>query len=165
MNSKGQVGVGTILVMAIAVIVCLTLLSATFADIGTVTNKIVVANETVTFPANGSSLTLKGQAFENLIVTNKTGGEIINSGNYTENDRVVSNGGLIDTITATSNHAATRSYYSQAVNVSYTYEPFGYDTNSGTRAVTSLIVVFAALALIVTLVVPITREWIFDSFR
>lgn len=163
MNSKGQMtSVGTVIIIAIAVIVALTLLTGGItSNVATVTQTNTITNAQVTYP-NGSAttnyVTLVGQAVSSVVVTNRTNASVVfNAGNYTIQNYVVNNGQLEARL------VANNAYYALgAVNVSYVSEPFGYDTNAGGRAITSLIIVLCALALAVVVISYVIKNDIFN---
>ena len=160
MFKKGEIGVGGILIAFIAIIVGLALMNGGIFDaIGTMTQKVTVANQTVTLPAAGSIVGLTGQAIESVIVTNASDGAVVPATNYTTQSRVVSNGAL--TANLLSNGGL---FVSKSVNVSYIYEPAGYETSSGGRALISLIAIFMALAVAVVALTPTFRNGVLDIF-
>jgi hypothetical protein len=57
--------------------------------------------------------------------------------------------------------AVTETINGSAVNITYTYQPFGYLQDSGARSVAGLIVIFGALAILVFIVVVMVK---FGSF-
>lgn len=157
MNNRGEVTIGMLILIAVAVIVGLTLLTGGISsNVGTLTNKVAVIGEHYTFPNASAAVnyvTLKGQAVESVTVKNRTGDVTIPASNYTITSRVLNNGVLESRLTA-----VDTTYVNYLVNVSYTYEPFGYDTNGGGRAIANLIIIFAALAIAVVVLVPIVKN-------
>jgi hypothetical protein len=137
---------GTIILLAVGIIVAIAFMTGSiFPTIGDMTNKVNVPITTqVTFPTNTTAITLTGQAVESVVFINGT--TTISAGNYTVTNRVVSNGALVSQVIANGPTA----FQGQAnVNVSYTYEPFGYQASSGNRAAINMIAIFASLALAV----------------
>ena len=158
MNKKGQMGVGVFITTFVVLVVGLAMLSGgVFQSVGTMTNTIYERNHSVTY--SGTTV-LKGQAVSNLIVINASDGGIIESGNYTVVNYDVSTG----TLRAYLTNLTSRGPY-PTIKVSYTYEPLGYDTNSGNRSIVGLIAVFAALAVAVVALVPAFREEVFNIFN
>lgn len=155
MNRKGQVQVGAMIVLAVALIVGLVLITDGISEpIGTMTQKAAIVNESVALPAAGSTVQLsRGQAAESVVIVNATSGATVPTTNYTVQNRVVSNGALVTNLLSDGGL-----YAGQTVFVSYTYEPFGYDTNSGGRAIVNLILVFSALALVATAIVVVVKN-------
>lgn len=151
---------GMLIVAFVGIIVALSFLTGSiYPTIGTMVNKVDVPITTqVEFPTNATALTLTGQAVESVVVINGT--TTLGAGNYSVSNRVVSNGQLIATIVG----VGTDVYAGETVNISYTYEPFGYDTNSGNRAVIQMIAIFAALAIAVVALVPALKDGILDYF-
>ena len=146
MNKIGSIAaVGSLIVLFVGVIVALSLYSGGItSNIGSVTQtRTVSTNTTITFPANGVFLALNGQAISNLVVTNASGGAVVPATNYTITNYDVSTGTLAGGIKGKSGF-----YNGQSVNVTYVYEPVGYATDSGSRAMVGLIAVFAALGVV-----------------
>lgn len=165
MNQKGAspvlTGVGTIFVIAIAIIVALSLMTGNggiFSNIGQSTLTVNYVNSTVTFPAAAANLTLNGQAVSNVIVTNSTSGAVVPSSNYTTTNYALdSNGQLYSYLTA-----GTGYYNSKSVNISYTTEPLGYAKESGSRAMIGLIAIFSAVAVLGVIIWKIYNDGLLD---
>lgn len=160
MNNKGQLNVGTIIMIALGVIIgAIFMIALANQNDPQVTTRSSI-NETITFPANGSSVTLIGQAtIGSLIELYNTTGTRIKSQNYTLTSYVLSGGNYVATLTA---GVGAQDYYSKSVNISYNYEPIGYNTSSGSRAVSGLTILFFALAVF-GLAIPGVREWLGDK--
>lgn len=162
MNNKGQAFgmMGAVLVTFILVIVGLALFNGgILGNIGATTNTIYNANETITFPS-GTALAITGQAVTgDFIATNATDGTTITAANYTTANYQLVNGELTATIIN-----ASSEYAGDSVNLSYTYEPLGYATSSGARALIGLIAIFAALAIAVLALVPTFRSGVMNMF-
>jgi len=156
MNRKGAEGItiGAIIMVFVGVIFGLVILTDGISNqVASITQTATVVNSTQTFPAAGANLTLTGQLVSDFIATNSTDGVTIGTGNYTIYNMQLLNGELTALL-----EANTTPYNSQDVNLSYTYEPFGYQTNSGSRALLGLIIIFAALAIAVFALVPTLRS-------
>lgn len=156
MNRKGEFGgVGTLIIIAVAVIVAVTLLTGGITGgVGTLTSMSAVTNGSYTFPANNSYLTLSGQSVSNVVVINATSGAIVPATNYTIINDVVSNGQLVSQLY----NGRASLYSSKSVNISYDYEPFGYESNGGGRAIAGLIIIFSALAIAIVVLAPVIKE-------
>lgn len=163
MNKKGQMAqVGTILVLFIGIVVALSLLNGGINEnIGTVTQTRTVVNSTQTMPTGTTLLVLNGQAISNVVITNSSNvsAPIVPATNYTIVNYDVTTGTLRAGIR---NLSGSPGWGGQSVNISYTYEPLGYATDSGTRAVTQLIAIFAALAIVGVIVWKIYENGLFD---
>ena len=159
MNKKGQMAaVGGFLTLFIGIIVALTLINGGISsNIGTVTNTVNVVNQTNTLSA---TTLLSGQAVSDVIVTNASSGAVVPATNYTIVNYDVSTGSLRTYLASTGG-----SYVGKSINVSYTYEPLGYATNAGSRAVTSMILVFACLGVISFVVWRIYEDGFFGMFK
>lgn len=140
----------------IGIVFVMALLSGgIFEGIGTVTQTRNVVNQTVTL---GAVTLLQGQAANNLVLRNATGGEIVPTTNYTLVNYDVSTGVLRSYVVKGS------SPYS-VVNATYVSEPLGYSTDAGARAVTGLIAIFAAVAVIGVIVWKIYDDGGLDMFK
>lgn len=163
MNRKGQIeGVGIILSCFFAIIIGVALYQGTFQSISTATNTVTYVNNSVTLPAVNSTVNLNGQAAYSVILINATSGAVVSSNGYTVNNYVLSNGALTTNIKVLD---AGSAYASKGVNASYTSEPFGYETNSGSRAVIGLITVFAALSIAILALMPTLRSDLMNMVR
>ena len=161
MNRKGQIGVGVFLIMFIGVVVGIAILQQSATNIAVLTTEVVVANQSFTFPTNATYVTLTGQSARSVSVINQTGLEVVNEGNYTIVNNVVNNGALESRLYGKANIPNSR-YAGRLVNVSYTYQPYGYDTSAGGRTIAGLIIIFSALAIAVVAITPVFREKIID---
>jgi len=157
-NNKGQMAmVGLLIMTFIAIIVGVSLLNGgVYQNIGTLTRMETANNHSFNFP-NATTVVLRGQAVSDLVIRNSTN-DVVPASNYTVVNREVSTGVIRVTLTNTTAVWFTN----KPVNATYTYEPIGYDTNGGNRAVIGLIAIFAALALVVVAMVPILRDNILD---
>jgi hypothetical protein len=154
---KGQVAVGALITLAIALIVGLVLITDGISEpVGLMTTTKNIVNVTYTAPTAGNSIALTGQAYSNVVVTNATSGTLIPASNYTITNYVVQNGGLVTTLTAITGNSL--GWQGKGINVSATVEPFGYDTNGGGRAITNLIIIFAAIALAVSAIAVVLKN-------
>jgi hypothetical protein len=164
MNKKGieNLGIGTLIVLAVAIIVCLTLLTGGITSgVGQVTQTTSFTNVTYTSAAIGSSINIPYQAVKGTVtIVNATSGTAIPSTNYTITNYVVNNGQLVTTLTSL---GGAGGWQGKNVNITATtVEPFGYDTNAGGRVMANLILIFAALALFIAVLVPIIKNGVVD---
>lgn len=162
MNKKGQLGYIYILViLAVGVLFATSILKELSNPVATLTNKVNVFNQTLTAPAVGENVTglLYGQAVSNVIVTNATNGVLIPSSNYSITNYVLASDGTLKT--TFQSLQGNIGFQGRSINVSYTYEPFGYDTNPSGRATASLILLGAALIIMAFVLVPVLRNFSF----
>jgi len=152
MNSKkGQInGAGILIVVALAVIVGAILLQATAQNVGDVTNTITITNESFA-AANNTLYTFSYKALTGVVIYNNTGDFLITSGNYTVTNNVITDGALTATVAVNYSGAA---YAGDGWNISATAQPTTYADGAG-RAVSGLIIVFMALALLAVAMYPI----------
>lgn len=161
MSKKGQFGgVGVLVIVAVAVIVVMTLIPTIASNMTTLTTKNTITNDLKTFP-NASAATnyvvLQGQAASSVTVKNRTGDVTIPASNYSIQNYVVNNGALETRLVA-----VDTTYLGYLVNVSYTSEPYGYDTNAGGRGVASLVLILSALAVAVVVIKYVIDNEVFD---
>lgn len=165
MNKRGieGIGVGSLIMVFIAVVVAVSLLTGGITKgVGTLTTKDTVVDQAFTFPNSSAAttyITLNGQAASSVVIRNATGALAIPSSNYSVTNYIVDNGALVTRLTA-----VDPTYAGYSVKVNYTSEPFGYDTNAGGRAVSSLIILLSALALAIVVLVPVIRNGLIDFF-
>jgi len=161
MNRKGEgITIGYLIIAFVTLIVTLALFIAIAQQVGTVRTSETLSNSSQTAPAVNVTLELTGQdLLSTPIVTNATGGEVINTANYTFDTGVSTITGW-KTVQYTTLDGS--SYASQPINVSYSYGPDGYANNSGARSIALLIVIFSAIAIAVVAIVPVMREKLFN---
>jgi len=153
MNKKGQLGVGGLIMIAIGVIVGSIFLVAVAQSVGETTNTVDLVNGSYTATANGEVFYVTNYKAINDISIMDAGGETITSGNYTAENDAVYNGALAVKITV--DDAA---FESQEWLISGTAEPLTYISDSGGRAMSSLIVVMFALAVLAIALAPVIKE-------
>lgn len=159
MERKGQITVGAILVGFIGILVGLILMQGAFPFIGAATNTYSLSNRTFTAPASGSTIDLVGQELLSTpTVTNRTNGVVVPASNYTISERISPVDGL-KRIYYQSNGGQ---FNSVAVNVSYDYGQEGYIDDAGSRAVTGLIPIMMALAVIAAALALAYQKGMFD---
>lgn len=158
-NNKGQMGIGSFLVLFISVIVGLALILPIAQSVGSATNGAdSVGNVTITVPADGVSIDLTGQELMSVpTVNNVTSGtsETLAAGNYTIEEAVDSQGVKGIVYTAEGSEAEGLSMY-----VAYTYAPDGYIDNAGARGLANMIIIFACLAIAVIVMGPVVKDGI-----
>lgn len=155
MNKKGQLSLGGVVLLAFVLILGAIFIGAIANETSPLTTTQSETNDTVTFPNNGSTLTLNGQALVgSLVAHNTTDGAVIPATNYTTTDLVQVGGEY--RLVLTNNDEA---WNGLDVNLSYTYEPVGYNRDSGARGVAPLPLLFFAFALFAAAAFGV-REWI-----
>jgi predicted Kef-type K+ transport protein len=149
MNKKGQLGVGLIVVVAIAIIVGIILFQAVASNVdqGTRANSgvVTVVNGTYTGVLN-TPVELAGQELVSLTsVGNATTGANVAAANYTVAECVRTSDnlkGICYTAVGVGSPAATG-----PVKISYTYYPNGYIDDAGARSIAGIIVLLTALGI------------------
>lgn len=164
MKDKGQVeGIGIVLYAFIGIVVALLLYTSIGQIVGDSTgaNPVTKANYTIVAPASGSTLDLPGQELINVpVVTNRTDGIVISTGNYSIYEGVGSSGSKAIIYKSLSTQFAGKN-----VNISYQYYPDGYIDDAGARSLALLIPVLAALAIAVIALVPALRNGVMDLMK
>ena len=146
LNNKGQVAsVGAFILLFVGLVVGLSLVAPSAQNLSNVVNTAVILNQTITFPTNTTAVVLVGQRVTNVAVQNSTSNVDVPATNYTITNYGLSSTG---TLQATIIGVTATAYSGQPVNISYTYEPLGYAKEQGSRTVTNLIILFAALAIL-----------------
>jgi len=153
MNKRGQVEVGGLIVLAIAVIVGVILLQASAQQVGTVTNTVAVANTSLATVVNGTDQYLTDyRALSDVVVYNETGDTLVGSGNYTVTNNVVYNGALAVQIDVDASADVKSAWL-----VSGTAQPLTYEPTSGGRALTSLIIIMMAIAIVAVVITYVLK--------
>lgn len=160
MNNKGEVDVGQMFLLAVGLILVAVFAVSIATQQSPLTTTQSVSNQTVTFPSVNSTLTLNGQAVVGSVVaTNASGGELISSGNYSTTD-FVQVGGQYRTILTLLD--AGVAYAGESVNLSYAYEPVGYNQDSGSRGIAGLPLLFWVIGGLAFAFLGV-KEWIEKS--
>lgn len=176
MNSRGEIGVGRLILIAVGAIFALVIIQQIGVNQGIATNKLLAYNETDTLSACWQNVTVATQvntsrASCNITVDRFTNGEwqtancpltnvVMRTGANTTGtvdvDYVV-----FDEVIALQN---TTLWYNNTANGNLTYTdynfcPVGYNTDSGSRGIASLWMIFSALALLAFVLIGINRDW------
>lgn len=161
MNKDGQVEVGlsVILLTFVAVVVGVILFQVIAQEVGSSINTVTV-NSSETLAVAGSSIYIEEyKAITGVTIVNASNqSQTVPSSNYTVTNNVVHNGAL--TVQVTTNDG---DWNSSAVYVQGTGEPLTYISNSGGRAMASLIAIFFALAVALVALQPTLRQGILEK--
>jgi len=151
-NKKGEMnGVGLIIVVALTVVVGLILLQATAQSAGDVRNTVAIVNDSFA-AANNTNYYLTGyKSCSSVVIWNNTADVLINAGNYTITNNVVHDGA--EEVRIAVNYSAAV-YAGDGWNISCTAQPDTYADSAG-RAMSGLIIVFMAIALLAVAMYPI----------
>jgi hypothetical protein len=160
MNKQGQVTVGVILLLAIALLVGLVIFQqiASNVDAGTRTNSgtVVATNSLITGILN-TKVELTGQELVSVqAVTNRTDGTTVAAANYTIAECVRPSDGLKGICYTATGSGAPKA--NGPINVSYTYYPAGYIDDSAGRSMFGLIVLLAAIAIAIIVLAPLVKQ-------
>ncbi len=157
-NKKGQLEMGSIIMVAITLIVGVILLAASAQNLHPTLNTIDINNESFTGTLN-ERVAISGQAVtDTMIVILVNDSVFITTGNYTVESNQILNGALTATINVTT------SYIDGAeLNISYTMQPDGYSTSGGARSVAGIIIILFAVSIAVVALMPTVGSKIIES--
>ena len=157
-KNKGEMNIGAFVMILIGVVVAIALFSGTFDSVGRMTNIYTVTNQTITTAAVNASTTLTGrEATTAITVVNATSG-VDWSDNFTVT--TTNTAGSLAILLTTTDDAGLVGQNLTSVNVSYSYKPDGYNNDTGSRSIITLILIFSALA-IAMIAFPDMRDGIF----
>lgn len=168
MDKKGQVGIALFIGMFITVLVGAILLTASASEVGRTNTLSVVVNESITAPANGSTHTFTGfKQVASVVIFNYTNSTSDFNDILTEDtdfkivNNLVVDGSEVAQLTVFNDtfSATTGARW----NASYTGTPDTYISSGGARSIAGLILVFFALAILVSALIPSIRNKILDS--
>ena len=162
-SKKGQtdIGIGTIMIVFIAVLVGIIFVQAIAQEVGSSINTVSVANVSLTTVVNGTSQYLTDyRALSGVTIWNETGDTIVGSGNYTITNNAIdpTTGGLSVQILPDASAVDKNAW-----QVSGTAQPVTYIAESGGRTMASLIVIMFALAIAVVALTPTLKSKILES--
>lgn len=144
-----------IFMIFVGAIITIVFMNVIADSIFTQTNIATVTNKTFTTAAVDSSVTLVGrQNISTITIINATNNTLDWSANFTV-DTVDSSGNL--GIFLVTRNVTGVGFPTESINVTYSYEPFGYLQDSGSRSVSALILIFGALAIVVFVIVVIFK--------
>lgn len=155
MNSKGQINLGTILVVFITVLVGAIFVQSIAQEVGNTNNLVTLENTTIgTLGAEGETIYITDYKYIGSPVIYNATGDLVPAANYTLTNNVVYNGAEAISITT----AAVNAYANDSVNISGSAQPLTYIPDSGGRAMASLIVIMFALAVAIVALTPTLRS-------
>ena len=155
-----NLGLGLIVVVMVSIVMGLVLFQNMAQSVGTVTTSGVYVNKTVTLKANNTYTDINGaQKYTSVTIFNQSA--VVDSINVSVENRPIGDDGLI---TMSLRVTGTGTFANQLVNITGTYEPDGYISDSGSRSVTLLIVIFLAVCIAVIALTPTLRNGILDLF-
>lgn len=165
MNNKGQTGLGLMIVTAIGLLVAAVIYGAVAGTVGEVTTEATIVNQTLTTTAN--TIYLNGKSASGFTAYNATGNlsgtlfngrTLIGAGNYTitNNQLHPTTGELVSVLTWNANG------FNSTINATYNSQPDTYIADSGARAITELILVLSAIAMIVVAIAGARIKEMFD---
>ena len=145
---------GCIIVVAVSIIVALVVFQVIASYVGTSTTTVSQVNNSRTAPTSGSCTDIQG--FQEVIGTYQivNGSSVVPTSNVSVRNIVGVDGQLTASLCT---HDPI--YSNKLVNVTATYGPDGYISDSSGRSVTGLIVLLSALAIFV-FAIPNIREYL-----
>ncbi len=154
-NSDGK----AIMAIFIGAIIAIVFLATIADSIFTQTNTFESINTTVTMPSINGTLDLTGREIVSTI-------EIYNATNASQSETTELNGSSLvtgitrglNTVQLTIDDDSGARYAGSEVNISYVYLPEGYVSDSSARAVTRLITIFGALAILIFVIVVLIKN-------
>ncbi len=148
---KNAVGVGSIIVLAIAMIVGAILLQASAQNVGSMSNTVTPANVSLSTVVNDTAQYITTyRALSGVVIFNETNGtagfvgDVVGSGNYTVTNNVVNNGALAVRILPDANSDVKSAWVVSATSA----QPLTYSDDSASRNVAALIIILMALAMV-----------------
>lgn len=157
-------GFAFIVMAAVGILIGLAFLPSISPEIGKMTRTFDSVNVTMTLPAASSTseLTMCGQRAAGTVqIVNASNGVVVPTNNYTVSQSAGTDGYLAAKITTSANSW----FASKSVNVTcYGYEPKGYVSESGSRALVGLIAIAFALLILVA-AIPNLRNGLMDMIK
>jgi len=160
-------GVMTIVGLFVIVLVAVVLMQATSDQTVNATTlrtyNTTAGDAAITVEPLGSLINLEGKAVTNFVAINASNGAVsggdlaISTGNFTLKDRQNINGELTATLNASGAIAAPKNV-SGPWNVTFTYQPLGFVTESSGRSIVSLLLIMMALGLLIVTAGAIFRS-------
>jgi hypothetical protein len=145
-QKQGEIGLGVILTVAVAVIVALVLFQQIAGNTDVPTKTASLSQGLYTAPSAGSCIDLVGQELLSTpTVTNRSDGATIPAVNYTISEGVSSVDGLKRIRFCTV--GTLQDPYSTSINVSYTYGREGYIEDNGARSIAGIIILLTAIGI------------------
>jgi len=166
MNKKGQLNVGTIVILAVAIILGAVFMVSIANQSNVLTDKQAVTNQSVDVTSaylaptsvnasinftiySQSSLNEANCPLTSVAIRNSTGNTLTLTTDYL----LYANQGVFSLVNTTSNQGSNTTY------VDYSYCAEGYNFDGSSRGIAKLFVVFFAFILLAVSIVGI-REWI-----
>jgi hypothetical protein len=148
--------IGAVIMIFIVAVVGLVLVPAIATNQQAVSNTVDSANTTtITVPASGGVVDLSGSAILNTpVVYNTSSGIVVDAGNYTIEERVSTSTALKTIVYI----ADSGEYEGQTISIDYEYGTDGYAEESGTRSISTLILIFFVLAIVLGVLSPVIKQ-------
>jgi hypothetical protein len=149
-QKKGEIGLGVILAVAIAVIMALVLFQNIASNVEQGTQAVKGTTTSTNYLITGvlnTNVELVGQELVSVtIVTNRTGGNTIPAVNYTVAECVRTSDGMKGICyKALANAGPDRA--DGPLNITYVYYPAGYIDDSGARSLAGIIILLTAIGI------------------
>jgi len=165
-SKKGQtdIGIGTIMIVFIAVLVGIIFVQAIAQEVGSSINTVTVANDSLGTASNSTTVYLTSYRYiSSVVITNESNGAVVPSTNYTVTNNVIdpTTGGL--SVSVLPQSPASLGLSGWEWEISGTAQPVTYIAESGGRTMASLIVIMFALAIAVVALTPTLKSKILES--
>ncbi len=139
----------------IGAIIAIAILTTVGNAIFTQTNELTITNVTVTAPAVNATLDLTGRTLvSQTAVVNASNGTQTNVGMFLQTGTGTDG---LNSVQLTLNDTAA-AFAGVSLNVSYVFQPEGYLSNTGARAITVLILLFGSLGILVFVLVVFIKN-------
>lgn len=144
----------TIMVILIGILITAVLIGSIADQVVNHTETQERVNDSVTTATTANTtVELTGGGYQGTPTVNNGTTDITTIANFTFVDTETCDDGLLCVQIKTTDDAIAAGYNNSAINVTYEMEPDGYITSSGVRAVTKLIIIFSALAIVIFTIV------------
>ena len=156
MNKNGEMGVGMIVVVAVALIVGVIFFQTIAQEVGSSTSTTTLENQSLGDLENGTLVYVTNcRALSDIAVFNATGDVEIPSDEYTVTNNVIhpTTGEL--SVSILPDVDISEGYDVGVATIDGTCQPLTYIADSGGRAVANLIIVMFALALVAVALYPV----------
>jgi len=165
-NKKGELNiVGLLIITAVLLIVGAIFFQATAQEIGKATNTEAISNQSLGTLTNGTTLYVTNcKALSDVVIWNATGDQVVASTNYTVANNVVYNGALAVSVSPQVTTEYVSAWNKGTATIDGTCQPLTYISDSGGRAMASLILVMFGLLLVVIAMTPTLREKLLEQF-
>ena len=153
-GKRGEVTIAAIMITFLVILVGTIIFQATADQLARSTSTVSLNNVSFTSAAiNQRYYFTDYRALSSVTIVNGT--TLVSSGNYTVSNNIVYNGVVASAINFTS-----VPYDSESLNISAVAQPTTYMDDGGSRGLASMILIFFGLAIAVTALYPVWKDYI-----